>query len=63
MHAILVVDLVRSHPLQARLVLYAKAPQGRHHTTLKGGKRRSKSSRLCARREAEPWLLVRAVAA
>lgn len=50
-------DLVKSHPLQARLVLYAKAPQGRHHTTLKGGKRRSKSSRQCARREAEPWLL------
>lgn len=50
-------DLVRSQPLQARLVLYAKAPQGRCHTTLKGGKRRSKSSRQCARREAEPWLL------
>ncbi len=49
--------LVRSNPLQARLVLYAKAPQGRHHSTLKGGTRRSKSSRECARREAEPWLL------
>ncbi len=52
-----VFDLVRSNPLQARLVLYAKAPQGRHHSTLKGGTRRSKSSRECARREAEPWLL------
>ena len=52
-----VFDLVRSQPIQARLVLYAKAPQGRHHATLKGGKRRSKSSRQCARREAEPWLL------
>ena len=52
-----VFDLVRSQPLQARLVLYAKAPQGRHHPTLQGGQRRSKSSRQCARREAEPWLL------
>lgn len=50
-------DLVRSHPIQARLVLYAKPPQGRHHITLKGRRRRNKSSRQCARREAEPWLL------
>ncbi len=52
-----VFDVVRSNPIQARLVLYAKPPQGRHHATLKGGRRRSKSSRECARREAEPWLL------
>lgn len=50
-------ELVKSDPLQARLVLYAKAPQGRRHTTLKGGQRRNKSSRQCACREAEPWLL------
>lgn len=50
-------DVVRSRPMRARLVLYAKAPQGRHHTTLKGRQRRNKSSRQCARREAEPWLL------
>lgn len=50
-------DMVRSRPVQARLVLYARASQGRHHTTLKGRKRRSKSSRQCARREVEPWLL------
>ncbi|MEL1264787.1 IS4 family transposase [Pseudoxanthomonas putridarboris] len=50
-------DLVRSAPIQARLVLYARAPQGRQHITLKGARRRNKHSRQCARREAEPWLL------
>lgn len=50
-------DVVRSHPLRARLVLYAKAPKGRQHTTLQGRQRRSKISRQCAHREAEPWLL------
>ncbi|WP_162435908.1 IS4 family transposase, partial [Pseudoxanthomonas koreensis] len=50
-------DLVRSAPIQARLVLHTRAPQGRRHTTLKGARRRNKHSRQCARREAEPWLL------
>lgn len=50
-------EVVRSHPIHARLVLYANAPQGRHDVTHKGKQRRSKASRQCARREAEPWLL------
>jgi len=50
-------DLVRSHPIQARLVLHARARRGRHHTNLKGQPVRSKASRQNARREAEPWLL------
>jgi hypothetical protein len=50
-------DLVRSAPIQARLVLHARARQGRQHRTLKGAQRRNKHSRQCARREAEPWLL------
>jgi hypothetical protein len=52
-----VFDVVRSKPLQARLILHAKTPQGRQHTTLKGGRRRGKQSRQNARREGEPWLL------
>jgi len=50
-------DLVRSQPMTARLVLYRRAAQGRYHATLAGARRRSKHSRQCARREAEPWLL------
>lgn len=50
-------DLVRSQPIQARLVLHARAPAGRRHTTLDGRRRRNKASRQCAKREAEPWLL------
>lgn len=50
-------DVARSRPLQARLVLYAKRPQGRQHRTNQGVRRQSKRSRQCARREAEPWLL------
>ena len=52
-----VFELVRNEPMQARLVLHAKPPQGRQHTTLKGGRRRGKQSRQNASREAEPWLL------
>lgn len=50
-------DLVRRQPISARLVLYRRPSQGRRHTTLSGTRRRSKSSRQCARRETEPWLL------
>lgn len=50
-------DLVRSYPIQARLVLHARPSQGRHHLTLKGRQVRRKASRQIARREAEPWLL------
>jgi hypothetical protein len=49
--------LVRSGPVAARLVLYRRPPQGRRHATLAGTLRRSKSSRQCAQRETEPWLL------
>jgi hypothetical protein len=50
-------DLVRRQPIAARLVLYRRPSQGRRHTTLAGMRRQSKSSRQCARREGEPWLL------
>jgi len=52
-----VFEVVRNEPMQARLVLHAKPPQGRRHTTMKGVRRRGKQSRQNARREAEPWLL------
>lgn len=50
-------DLVRSHPIQARLIVHKRSPRGRHHTTCKGRPAQSKASRQIARREAEPWLL------
>lgn len=50
-------DLVRSRSIQARLVLHARPPRGRHHVTLKGRPVRGKASRQIAKREAEPWLL------
>lgn len=54
--------LVRSQPLEARLVVHSPPPQGRHRKTLAGRRARSKRSLANARREAEPWLLVTCVA-
>ncbi|MFC0086242.1 IS4 family transposase [Dyella flava] len=48
----------RSRPLICRCVVYRKAPQRRKDWTLQGRVARNKVSRQCARREAEPWLLV-----
>jgi hypothetical protein len=48
----------RSRPLICRCVVYSKAPKRRKDWTLHGKVARSKVSRQCARREAEPWLLV-----
>jgi hypothetical protein len=48
----------RSRPLNCRCVIYRKAPKRRKDWTAHGKVARSKISRQCAVREAEPWLLV-----
>lgn len=48
---------VRSNPTPVRVVLARRPKKHRQHLTLRGRKRRNKSSRQCARREREPWLL------
>lgn len=50
-------DLVRSHPIQARLIVHMRPACGRHHMTRTGRPVRGKASRQIAHREAEPWLL------
>jgi hypothetical protein len=50
-------DLVRTHPIQARLILHMRSARGRHHMTRTGRPVQGKASRQIARRETEPWLL------
>jgi hypothetical protein len=52
------MDMVRNHPMRARIVTLKKPPVGRMHSTLKGQRRRGQLSRQNARREREPWLIV-----
>jgi hypothetical protein len=48
----------RSDPIACRMVVYAKAAQGRKHRTRLGEVARNSYSRKAAAREREPWLLV-----
>jgi hypothetical protein len=48
---------VRSNPTPVRVVLARRPKKHRQHLTLRGRQRRNKSSRQCAQREREPWLL------
>jgi hypothetical protein len=47
--------------VHCRVVLLRRQPKGRKHRTLKGSAAASKASRTCARREADPWLLVASI--
>lgn len=50
-------EMIRSCPVQTRLVLYRKPPQQRQAMTQFKQRKRSSHSEVCARRESEPWLL------
>jgi hypothetical protein len=52
------MDIARSNPLTARVVLHAKPPKGRKHRNQQGVPARNSNSRKNAQRESEPWLLV-----
>ena len=52
------MDVARSSPLTARVVLHAKPPKGRQHRNRQGVPARNSNSRKNAQRESEPWLLV-----
>lgn len=52
------MDIARSNPLMARVVLHAKPAKGRKHHNREGVPARNSSSRKNAQRESEPWLLV-----
>jgi len=52
------MDVARSNPLTAHVVLHAKPPKGRKHHNRQGAPARNSNSRRNAQRESEPWLLV-----
>lgn len=52
------MEMARSQPLTAHVVLHAKPPQGRKHRNRQGAPARNSHSRKNAQRESEPWLLV-----
>lgn len=52
------MDVARSNPLTARVVLHAKPAKGRKHHNRQGAPARNSNSRQNAQRESEPWLLV-----
>ncbi|KAA0068215.1 IS4 family transposase [Rhodanobacter sp. T12-5] len=52
------MDIARSNPLTARVVLHAKPAKGRKHRNRQGVPARNSNSRKNAQRESEPWLLV-----
>ena len=52
------MDVVRSAPLTARVVLHAKPPKGRKHCNQQGVPARNSYSRQHAQREREPWWLM-----
>ena len=51
------MDIARSNPLTARVVLHAKPSKGRKHHNRQGAPARNSNSRKNAQRETEPWLL------
>lgn len=52
------MEIARSNPLSAHVVLHAKPPRGRKHRNRQGVPTRSSNSRKNAQREREPWLLI-----
>lgn len=52
------MDIARSNPLTARVVLHAKPPKGHKHRTRDGVPARNSNTRKHAQRESEPWLLM-----
>lgn len=52
------MEIARSHPLSAHVVLHAKPPRGRKHRNRQGLPARNSNSRKNAQREREPWLLI-----
>jgi hypothetical protein len=52
------MEVARSKPLSAHVVLHAKPPGGRKHRTRQGQPARDSYSRSHAKREREPWLLM-----
>lgn len=52
------MEIVRSAPLTARVVLHAKPSKGRKHRNQQGAPARNSNSRKNAKREREPWLLM-----
>lgn len=52
------MEIARSKPLTARVVVHAKAAQGRKHRNRQGAPARNSNSRKSAKREREPWLLM-----
>lgn len=50
-------EMIRSCPVQTGLVLYRKPPHQRQALTQLTQRKRSCYSKVCARREREPWLL------
>ncbi|MBB6185873.1 IS4 family transposase [Rhodanobacter sp. MP7CTX1] len=52
------MEIVRSNPLTAHVVLHAKPPRGRKQRNRQGVPARNSNSRKHAQREREPWLLM-----
>ncbi len=52
------MDITRSAPFGARVVLHGKPPQGRKDRNRQGAPARNSNSRKSAKREREPWILI-----
>jgi hypothetical protein len=52
------MEVARSKPLTARVVLRAKQPKGRKHRNRQGAPACNSNSRKNAQPESQPWLLV-----
>ena len=52
------MDIARSAPFTARVVLHGKPPKGRKDRNRQGAPARNSNSRKSAKRESEPWILV-----
>ena len=52
------MDIARSAPFAARVVLHGKPPKGRKDRNRQGAPALNSNSRKSAKRESEPWILV-----
>lgn len=52
------MDVTRSDPFKARVVLHGKPPKGRKDRNRQGAPARNSNSRKNAKREREPWILM-----